>query len=256
LLQRTNELIGKDRRIIKRKLASELSVSKGSVNNIIDALGCAKVCTFWVPSSLNDDHKLFRKRCVQICSPVSYEAEGESVLSRIVIVDKTWIHHFEPETINSQWNGVIRLLLGGRSSWPLFSWDAEAVILVNIMPRGQTINLDLHIQTLTNFQKRLRRVRSHKNVDEILHHDNARPHTSLKTQKAIIKLGWTVLCHPRYNPDLALSDFHLFETLKDTIRGKRFGSNDEVMEEMAGSAGFKLVQDGNTYSCFSLAKGC
>jgi hypothetical protein len=46
LLQRTNELIGKDRRIINRKLASELSVSKGSVNNIIDALGCAKVCTF------------------------------------------------------------------------------------------------------------------------------------------------------------------------------------------------------------------
>jgi hypothetical protein len=37
LLQRADELIQKDRRIRTRKLAAELSVSKGSVNNIIDA---------------------------------------------------------------------------------------------------------------------------------------------------------------------------------------------------------------------------
>jgi histone-lysine N-methyltransferase SETMAR len=51
------------------------------------------------------------------------------------------------------------------------------------------------------------------------------------TQEAITKLGWTVLPHPPYSPDLAPSDFHLFGSLKDVIRGKRFGSNDEVIEE-------------------------
>jgi hypothetical protein len=46
LLERADELIRKDRRITTRKLASELSVSKGSVNNVIDALGYTKsVCT-------------------------------------------------------------------------------------------------------------------------------------------------------------------------------------------------------------------
>jgi hypothetical protein len=43
LLQRAYELIQKDRWITTRKLATELSVSKGSVNNITDALGHAKV---------------------------------------------------------------------------------------------------------------------------------------------------------------------------------------------------------------------
>jgi hypothetical protein len=43
LLQRADELIRKDLRITNRKLATELSVSKGSVNNVIDALGYAKV---------------------------------------------------------------------------------------------------------------------------------------------------------------------------------------------------------------------
>jgi hypothetical protein len=37
LVQRSDELILKDRRITTRKLATVLSVSKGSVNNIIDA---------------------------------------------------------------------------------------------------------------------------------------------------------------------------------------------------------------------------
>jgi histone-lysine N-methyltransferase SETMAR len=130
------------------------------------------------------------------------------------------------------------------------------VILVDIIPRGQTINSDLGIQTLKNLQNRLRRVRPHKNVAEILlQHDNARPHTSLKTREAITKLGWTVLPHQSYSPDFAPSDFYLFGAFKHAIRGKRFGS-DEVFEEVAASAGFRLVQDGDTCSCFSLAQDC
>jgi hypothetical protein len=52
-------------------------------------------------------------------------------------------------------------------------WDAERLILVDIMPHGQTLNSDLYIQALKNLQKHLRRVRPHKNVAEILlQHDN------------------------------------------------------------------------------------
>jgi histone-lysine N-methyltransferase SETMAR len=53
----------------------------------------------------------------------------------------------------------------------------------------------------------------------------------LKTQKAITKLGWTVLPHPPYSPDLTPSYFHLFGAPKDAIRGKRVGSDDGVIEE-------------------------
>jgi histone-lysine N-methyltransferase SETMAR len=91
----------------------------------------------------------------------------------------------------------------------------------------------MYIQTIKKLQRRLRSVRPHKNVAEILlQHDNARPHTSLNTQKAVIKLGWTVLPHPPYSPDLVPSDFRLFETIKDAIRGKMFGSDDKVIEEV------------------------
>jgi histone-lysine N-methyltransferase SETMAR len=72
-------------------------------------------------------------------------------------------------------------------------------------------------------KKRFRRVRPHKDATKVLlHHDNARPHTSLHTLEAITKLQWTVLPHPPYSPDLAPSDYHLFSPLKDAIRGKKF----------------------------------
>jgi hypothetical protein len=94
-------------------------------------------------------------------------------------------------------------------------------------------------------QRRLRSVRPHKNVAEIpLQHDNARPQTSLKTQKAIIKLGWAVLPHPPYSPDHAPSDFRLFETIKDAIRGKMCGSDDKVIEKVKKWLG---VQDSDYY---------
>jgi len=62
----------------------------------------------------------------------------------------------------------------------------------------------------------------------LIQHDNAHPHTSLRTQEAISKFGWTVLPHPPYSPDLALSDFHLFGPLKDTLHGTRFEDDESV----------------------------
>ncbi|XP_023712939.1 uncharacterized protein LOC111867376 [Cryptotermes secundus] len=38
----------------------------------------------------------------------------------------------------------------------------------------------------------------------------------------------TVLPHPSYSPDLAPSDYALFDAMKDVMRGKTFTSNDEL----------------------------
>jgi histone-lysine N-methyltransferase SETMAR len=42
--------------------------------------------------------------------------------------------------------------------------------------------------------------------------------------------GFEILLYPPYSPDLASSDFHLFPKLKTKLRGRRFGSNEGVME--------------------------
>jgi histone-lysine N-methyltransferase SETMAR len=64
----------------------------------------------------------------------------------------------------------------------------------------------------------------------LLQHDNVRPHTGLRIWEHITKMGWTVLLHPPYSPDLALSDFPLCVSLKDALRGTHFEHDNSIIE--------------------------
>ena len=57
----------------------------------------------------------------------------------------------------------------------------------------------------------------------VFHHKNARPHSSIATQK-LRGLGWDV--HPPYSPDLASSDFHLFRSLQNSLGSIKLTSKD------------------------------
>ena len=67
-----------------------------------------------------------------------------------------------------------------------------------------------------------------KNWSIVFHHDNARPHTSLKTRVKLRELDWDILPHPPYSPDLALSDYHRFRSLEHYLRGKNFQSEEHI----------------------------
>jgi len=64
----------------------------------------------------------------------------------------------------------------------------------------------------------------------LLQNDNALPHISAPTIDTIRNLKFEILKHPPYSPDLALSDFYSYCPLHEAIRGRRFGSNEEVKE--------------------------
>ena len=121
------------------------------------------------------------------------------------------------------------------------------MIVLDFLEPGQTINSDLYIATLTKLKPRISRVRPEKRTTFLLQHDNARPHTSLKTAEHIANLRWTVLPYPPYSPDLAPSDFRLFGPMKDGLRGQHFPSNDAVVravEQYATSAGADFYECG------------
>jgi hypothetical protein len=53
-----------------------------------------------------------------------------------------------------------------------------------------------------------------------------------KHRNEFIIFGWAVLPRPSCGPDLAASRFHLIGAAKDVIRGERFVSDDEIIEEV------------------------
>ena len=63
-------------------------------------------------------------------------------------------------------------------------------------------------------------------------HDNAPAHTSNIAQAAIHECGFNKVPHPPYSPDLAPSDYHLFPNLKQHLRGRRFRSDAEAIDEV------------------------
>ena len=239
MLNRADAIIRADRRITTRQLALQLSVSIGSACAMIETLGYAKSYSRWIPRMLTIDHKIQRKA---ISSELlqRFETDGEAFLSRIITGDESWVHHFAPETKRQslEWHHphsphkkkFKATPSAGKVMVTVF-WDCDGVILVDVMPRGSTINSEAYVKTLNKLRNRFRRVRSDKNPAEILlQHDNARPHTSLRTREHIAKLGWTSLPHPPYSPDLAPSDFHLFGPLKDSLRGTHFEDDESVID--------------------------
>lgn len=135
-------------------------------------------------------------------------------------------------------------------------WDAEGVGSVDIMPRGQTITSDLHIQTLKTLADACYRDFDLTHVAVTpQQQDKAEPHRILKTKAVITKFTRAVLPHPPYSPYHAPTHFHLFGALKEAIHGKSFGG-DEVTEEVVASTKFQVVLKGHICSCYSLVKGC
>jgi transposase len=59
-------------------------------------------------------------------------------------------------------------------------------------------------------------------------HDNARPHSSKQTTQKLASLGYTVLTYPPYYPDLAPSDYALFNKMKEPLRRRKSPTSDNL----------------------------
>ncbi|GBP89349.1 Mariner Mos1 transposase [Eumeta japonica] len=62
----------------------------------------------------------------------------------------------------------------------------------------------------------------------ILLHDNAGPHVAVLVKNYLKTLDWKVLPHPPYSPDIAPSDYHLFQSIAHTLSKQRFTSYEDT----------------------------
>jgi len=92
----------------------------------------------------------------------------------------------------------------------------DGILLINYLPKGQTINTEYYsflLVQLKDILKEKRRGNVTKRVSFL--HDNAPTHRAVATQKKLAYLSYQCLDHPTYSPDLVPSDYHLFPGLKN-----------------------------------------
>ncbi|GFV11101.1 histone-lysine N-methyltransferase SETMAR [Trichonephila clavipes] len=87
-----------------------------------------------------------------------------------------------------------------------------------------------HIKSL-GYQRKMPALASRKGIE--FHHDNARRHTAVVTQQKLNALGWEVLGHTPYSPDIAPSDSYLLTPLQNYLTRKKFKSFESVSKAVA-----------------------
>jgi histone-lysine N-methyltransferase SETMAR len=94
----------------------------------------------------------------------------------------------------------------------------EEIIHYELLVRNLTVTAERCCQQLSRLAEAIQQKRPGRH-GVILQHDNARPHTANMTKAAVQKLDWEILPHPPYSSDLAPSDYHLFRSLSNNLRG-------------------------------------
>ena len=82
----------------------------------------------------------------------------------------------------------------------------------------------------------------------MLHHDNAPCHTAISVIEFLAKKGIPVVPQPPYSPDLSPCDFFLFPKLKFYLRGRHFGTLENI--EKAVTDQLKAIPVNDYQRCY------
>ena len=128
-------------------------------------------------------------------------------------------------------------------------WDWKGVLYYELLPENQTINSNKYCSQSDQLKAALDEKRpelvNRKCI--IFHQDNARLYVSLMTRQKLLRLGWEVLIHPPYSPDIVPLDFHLFRSLQNSVKGKNFNSLEDCkrhLEQFFAQKDKKFWEDG------------
>ena len=170
LCKKVRDLVYSDRRIQLEEIAQALGISHGSVSTILhDRLGIRKLTARWVPKSLSDKPMATR---ASVCSALSKRFRSkDDFLLRLMTIDETWVHYYEPENKaqSCQWvgPGSPRLkkfktqLSAGKVMTTVF-WDAKCVIMLDFLPKRNTITGVYYANLLDQLRTAIREKRRGK----------------------------------------------------------------------------------------------
>jgi len=215
IIDQIHELILEDQRISAKSITEQLGISREWVGSIIhEALDTRKLSAKWVPKYLNADQKHQRCRSSEQILEF-FRRDPNNFPSRLVTMDEIWLYYYDPETKQQamEWRHSGTPLPqknpGAKIHWKssrLYFWDQDGTLLIDYLPKGQTINAEYYSSLLVQLNDILKEKRSGKVTKGVLFlHDTVPAHRALATQKKLAYLGFQCLDHLPNSPDLAPS---------------------------------------------------
>uniref|UniRef100_UPI00358DDAE3 zinc finger CCCH domain-containing protein 10 isoform X2 n=1 Tax=Myxine glutinosa TaxID=7769 RepID=UPI00358DDAE3 len=237
-VEKVEKMVLQDRRICIDKIVQTVGISHGSVCEMIrHQLNMKKVATQWVPRVLTPQQKT-RRADHSVALLALCTAHPTDWFTRLVTLDEAWIHHFDPGTKASvQWklqsSPILKKakvqLSSGKVLLSVF-WDSQGIIMTDYLRHGKTVTEQYYSDLLKKLRAQMECKRQGVLAKGVqLLHDGTPSHTSVDAVRCAKDCGFEPVPFPPHSPDLTPSDYFLFPMLKSHLRGKRFGSDEEVI---------------------------
>lgn len=244
VVEEVHNIVLDDRRVKVREIAEKVGISTERVHKILhEDLAMTKLSARWVPRLLTIEQKRERKRVSKLCLDMM-KRNTRNFLKRFVTVDETWVHHYTPESKqqSKQWMAAgerapkkAKTVLSAGKVMATVFWDSEGIIMIDYLAKGKTITGRYYADLLDRFKAELLQKRPRLSPTKVLfHQDNAPVHTSTIAMAKIHELGFELVPHAPYSPDLAPCDYYLFPNLKRWLGGQKFLTNEDCIAGVNG----------------------
>jgi len=153
IIDQIHDLILEDRRISVKSIGEQLGISRERVGSIIhEDLDMRRLSAKWVPKCLNADQN--RQRCKSSEQFWNFfRLDPNYFLSRLMTMNDTWLYHYYPvaKQQSVEWrhsvstrpkNSECKNPLEKFS--PLFFFNQDGILLIDYLPKGQTINAETY----------------------------------------------------------------------------------------------------------------
>lgn len=229
-------LLAQDNTQTQKQLATQLDVSQHAISDRLHAMGKVQVAGKWIPHELNERSIEKRKTT---CEILMERYRRKSFLHHIVTSDEKWIYFDNPKRKKS-WidpgqpsTSTAKQNIHSKKALLCIWWDQKGVVFYELLNNGETVDANRYKQQLIQMNTALKQKRPEwdkRHGKVILLHDNARPHVANSVKDTCKVLGWEVLPHPPYSPDMAPSDFHLFRSMAHGLSERRFRKYDDIQK--------------------------
>lgn len=264
-IEEVRRVVLDDRRLKKKEIAKICKISETSVLKVLhEHLGMNKVCARWVPKNLSAVQKADRvtacREFLNLCGN-----DPDDIISRLVTGDETWVHMYDPESKmeSMEWRtsdeGAPKKFKVQSSAGKVMAtifWDCKGILLIDYLEKGKTVTGEYYANVLKQLREAIKEKRRGKLASKVLLlHDNAPAHGSRIGVAALAECGFEPIRHPPYSPDLAPSDYFLFQELKKKLRGTRFSTLEDLKVSVSEHFDSKS-QDYFSGGLFKLVERC